>query len=88
VAGVSIPAEQGMSLGIPLQLSGVCHDRTGWTGDDVFYVKERFLFFTHWVAVRFQPGLIMHEPSPPSGPGAEPAADLVCPAGTGKGVSR
>ena len=88
VAGVSLPAEQGMSLGIPLQLSGVCHDRTGWTGTDVFYVKERFGFFTHWVAIHFQPSLIMHEPSPPNGPGAEPAQDLICPAGVGQGVSR
>ena len=88
VAGVSLPSGQGMSLGIPLRLSGVCRDRTGWTGTDVFYVKERFGFFTHWVAIHFQPSLIMHEPSPPSGPGAEPAQDLVCPAGTGQGVSR
>jgi hypothetical protein len=36
----------------------------------------------------FQPSLVLHEPSPPSGPGAEPAQDLVCPAGTGQGVSR
>jgi len=45
-------------------------------------------FFTHWVAIHFQPSLIMHEPSPPGGPGAEPARDLICPAGTGQGVSR
>ena len=88
VAGVSLPSGQGMSLGIPLRLSGVCRDRTGWTGTDVFYVKERFGFFTHWVAIHFQPSLIMHEPSPPNGPGAEPAQDLICPAGVGQGVSR
>jgi len=84
VAGVSLPSGQGMSLGIPLRLSGVCRDRTGWTGTDVFYVKERFGFFTHWVAIHFQPSLIMHEPSPPNGPGAEPAQDLICPAGVGQ----
>jgi hypothetical protein len=88
VAGVSLPSGQGMALGIPLQTSGVCHDRGGWARTDVFYVKERFGFFTHWVAVHFQPSLVMHSPSPPSGPGAEPAQDLVCPAGTGPGVSR
>ena len=55
---------------------------------DVFYVKERFLFFTHWVAVHFQPSLIMHSVSPPGGPGAEPARDLVCPAGITKRVTR
>ena len=88
MASVSLPSGQGMALGIPVQTSGVCHDRTGWARTDVFYVKERFGFFTHWVAVHFQPSLVMHSPSPPSGPGAEPAQDLVCPAGTGPGVSR
>jgi hypothetical protein len=77
-----------MSLGIPLRMSGTCYDPAGWTYIDVFYVKERFGFFTHWVAVHFQPSLIMHSVSPPSGPGAEPAQDLVCPAGAGQGVTR
>ncbi len=81
VVGVSLPPGQGMSLGIPLRMSGICYDPNGWTGADVIYVKERFLFFTHWVAVHFQPDLILHEPSNPSGPGAEPAKDIVCPAG-------
>jgi len=35
-------------------MSGICYDPDGWTGTDVFYVKERFLFFTHWVAIHFQ----------------------------------
>jgi len=77
-----------MSLGIPLQMSGICYDPAGWTYVDVFYVKERFLIFTHWVAVHFQPSLIMHSVSPPGGPGAEPARDLVCPAGISKRVTR
>src|SRR5947207_1963523 len=46
VAGVSLPSGQGMALGIPLQTSGVCHDRGAWARTDVFYVKERFGFFT------------------------------------------
>jgi hypothetical protein len=88
VAGISLPPDQGMSLGIPLQMSGICYDPAGWANVDVFYVKERFLIFTHWVAVHFQPSLIMHSVSPPGGPGAEPARDLVCPAGISKRVSR
>jgi hypothetical protein len=40
----------------------------------VFYVKERFLFFTHWVAIKFQPSLLLHQPSYPN----EPAKDLIC----------
>jgi hypothetical protein len=88
VAGISLPPDQGMSLGIPLQMSGICHDPAGWTYVDVSYVKERFLIFTHWVAVHFQPSLIMHSVSPPGGPGAEPARDLVCPAGISKRVTR
>jgi hypothetical protein len=88
VAGISLPPGQGMSLGIPLQMSGICYDPAGWTHVDVFYVKERFGIFTHWVAVHFQPSLIMHSVSPPGGPGAEPARDLVCPAGISKRVSR
>jgi hypothetical protein len=80
--GVSLPPGQGMALGIPLRMAGACYDPNGWTGIDTIYVKVRFLAFTHWVAVKFEPSLIMHEPSPPSGPGAEPAADIICPPGT------
>ena len=38
-------------------------------------MKERFLFFTHWVAVTFQIPWIFHQPA---NPGDEPAKDLVC----------
>ena len=83
MVGVSLPSGQGMALGIPLQLSGVCHDRGGWTGTDAFYVKERFGFFTHWVAVHFQPGLVMQSPSPPSGPGRRACPGSRLPGRTG-----
>jgi hypothetical protein len=58
-------------------MAGTCYEPTGWTGTNVFYVKERFLFFTHWVAVTFQIPWIFHQPA---NPGDEPAKDLVCPA--------
>jgi hypothetical protein len=81
VVGVSLPPGQGMSLGIPLKMSAICYTQGSWTGIDVIYVKERFLLFTHWVAVQFQPSLIMHQPESPFG---EPGKDLVCPAGATK----
>jgi hypothetical protein len=84
VVGVKLPPGQGMWLGIPLRMSGICYDPNGWTGIDVFYVKERFLFFTHLVAIYFQPNVVMNEPSNPGGRGVEPAKYLICPAGTSK----
>lgn len=84
VVGLSLTPGQDVVVGIPLRMSGICYDPSGWTIPAAFYVKERFGFFTHWVAVPFQPSLIMHEPSDPGGPGAEPARDIVCPAGTTK----
>jgi hypothetical protein len=77
VTDVRLDPGQGMVLGIPLRMSGTCYDPGGWTGTNVVYVKERFGIFTHWVAIQFQPDLIMHEPSTPTG---EPAKDLICPA--------
>ena len=77
VVGVSLSPRQGLVLGIPLRMSAACYTQGGWGGLDTFYVKERFLSFTHWAAVKFQPWLIMHEPASPG----EPAKDLVCPAG-------
>jgi hypothetical protein len=60
----------------------------GRGGNDVFYVKERFLFFTHWVPVQVQSPWILHSPADPGNSGPcpasqpiqEPAKDLVCPA--------
>jgi hypothetical protein len=68
-------------LGLGARMAGTCYDPNGWTGTDAFYVKERFGIFTHWVAVQFQPDLILHQPGGPGGPGTEPAKDLTCPAG-------
>jgi hypothetical protein len=75
VAGISIAPGQMIRVGIPVRMSGTCYDPAGWTGTDVFYVKERFLFFTHWVAVNFERSYILRAPS---NPGGEPAKDLVC----------
>jgi hypothetical protein len=84
VAGLSLAPGQDMVVGIPVRMSGICYDPGGFAHLGAFYVKERFGFFTHWVVVRFQPGLTMHSPSPTRGPGTEPARDLICPAGASR----
>jgi hypothetical protein len=65
VAGLSLAPGQDILIGIPLRQSGTCYDPNGWTSPDGFYVKERYLTFTHWVTVQFQPALVLHYPSVP-----------------------
>jgi hypothetical protein len=87
IRAVSLVPGQGLVLGIPLRMSGSCYLPGGWQGEDTFYVKERFLFFTYWVAVKVQIPWIRQEPFDPgnrtSGPASEPlqlpASALVCP---------
>jgi len=74
VAGLSLAPGDPILLGIPVRMAGACYDPNGWTGTDVFYVEERFLFITHWVAVTVQQPWIMHEPFPPG-----QANDQICP---------
>jgi hypothetical protein len=65
VAGLSLAPGQDILIGIPLRQVGTCYDPNGWTSPDGFYVKERYLTFTHWVTVPFQPGLVLHYPNIP-----------------------
>jgi hypothetical protein len=74
VAGLSLAPGEPILLGIPVRMAGACYDPNGWTGTNVFYVKERFLFITHWVAVTVQQPWILHEPFPPG-----QASGLICP---------
>jgi hypothetical protein len=62
VAGLSLRPGQAIVVGIPARLRSACYVPNGWTGVNVFYVKERFLFFTHWVAIPLGTPLIFHEP--------------------------
>jgi hypothetical protein len=62
VARLSLAPGESILVGIPVRMAGTCYEPTGWTGTNVFYVKERFLFFTHWVTVTVQRPWIMHEP--------------------------
>jgi hypothetical protein len=73
VAGLSLRPGHTILVGMPVRMSGACHVPNGWTGLSVFYVKERFLIFTHWVAIPLGTPLIFHEPEP-GGTG------MVCPA--------
>jgi hypothetical protein len=55
---------QGIFIGIPLR-TWPCGQTDGWDTDPAFYVRERFLFFTHMVAVPWSMNgaeLIMHDP--------------------------
>jgi hypothetical protein len=71
VSGLSLRPGQTIEVAIPVRMSGACYVRAGWTGLTVFYVKERFLAFTHWVAVPLGTPLIFHEP--------ENGAGFACP---------
>src|SRR5262249_9766135 len=64
IAGLSLRPGQAIFVGIPVRQSGACYVPNGWTGLNVFYVKERFLIFTNWVAIPLGPPLIFHEPEP------------------------
>src|SRR5262249_15197268 len=64
VAGLSLRPGQAIFVGIPVRLSDVCYVPNGWTGLNVFYVKERFLIFTRWVAIPLETPLMFHEPEP------------------------
>ena len=72
VAGLSLRPGQAIYVGIPARMSYRCYFPNGWTGADVFYVEERFLFFTHWVAIPLATPLVFHEPEPGG-------ANMVCP---------
>ena len=74
-AGLSLGPDRTMRIGIPVRLSGTCYDAQGWNEVDYFYVEERFLTFTHWVAVPLEVPLLFRQPA---NPGMEPAKDLVC----------
>jgi|SRR5580658_8710328 hypothetical protein len=75
VVGVSLPPGQGIRLGIPLRMPSACYITGSWSGIDTFYVKERFLAFTHWVAVQVQSPLLLRQPDAPG----VPKDDLTCP---------
>jgi hypothetical protein len=70
---VTLGPGQEILIGIPLR-TRPCGNNDGWVTDPAFYVKERFLVFTHTVAFpwTYDGGeLIMHNPGgEPGEPGA------------------
>jgi hypothetical protein len=75
VAGLTLRPGEDVYVGIPVRLSGTCYDPGGFVTVDTFYVKERFLSFTHWVTITLGSPYIFGQPS---SPGGEPARDLTC----------
>jgi hypothetical protein len=75
VVGVSLAPGQGLRLGFPLRMPSACYITNSWSTIDTFYVKERFLAFTHWVAVQVQSPLLLRQPDAPG----VPKEDLTCP---------
>jgi hypothetical protein len=71
VNGLSLGPGQTILVGIPVRMSGPCY-ASGWTGINVFYVKERFLALTHWVAIPLGTPLMFHGPE-------SPGAGSICP---------
>ena len=64
-----------MAFGIPLRMRSACYTPGGWTGINTFYVKDRFLDFSHWVAIQVQSPLLLRQPTAPG----VPPKDLTCP---------
>jgi len=75
VAGLSLAPGQYILVGIPVRLSGSCYEPGSFGEINVFYVKERFLSFTHWVAAPVERPWVFRAPADP---GQEPANDLTC----------
>jgi hypothetical protein len=75
VAGLSLRPGQDIYVSIPVRLSGTCYEPGSYDTTGALYVKERFLAFTHWVAITFDTPFIFRHPS---NPGGEPSQDLTC----------
>lgn len=74
-AGLSLGPGQVMRIWIPMRLNGTCYETGSWSEVESFYVEERYLTFTHWVAVPLGfPLLFLF----PNDPGTAPAKDLTC----------
>lgn len=76
VVGLTLAPGQDIVIGIPLRINGPCYEPGSSTEVDAFYVKVRYLSFTHWVAVPFQAPMLLEQPVPA---GQQPANALVCP---------
>lgn len=74
VRGVSLGPSEAITVGIPARIAGACYVPHSFVTIDVFYVQERFLTFTQWVALPLRTPLVMREPEPRGG-----GSVLICP---------
>ncbi len=72
LTGVSVAPKKGILINLNVRTVDRCYEANGWTGFSTVYVTERYLTFSHVVAVALPTPFVMHEPEP-SGPG------VVCP---------
>jgi hypothetical protein len=78
VDGLSLAPGQVIAVGIPLRMNAPCYVPNWWAGLGSFYVKERFLGFTHWVSLPLGTPLVYQMPGPLPG---YSHGGLVCPRG-------
>ena len=71
--GLSLAPAQDITVDIPVRMARACYVRSSVITLNVFYVEERFLTFTQWVALPLGAPIMMREPEGPGGPG------VVCP---------
>ncbi len=69
IRGLSLAPQQAVVVAIPVRMADACYEQQGWEAITVFYVEERLLTFTHWVAIRLGVPITMHEPEPRGTPG-------------------
>ncbi len=70
---VTLGAGKSIAVAIAMRTAQCASRNAGWTSIQSFFVKERFLFFTHTVALPWSMdggALIMHVPGGRPGPGA------------------
>jgi hypothetical protein len=64
VHGLSLGPNEAIAVGIPVRMAYPCYLPGSSTGVGVFYVREKYLTFTHWVAISVGTPLSLREPEP------------------------
>jgi hypothetical protein len=73
VKGLSLGPGESIVVGIQVRMADSCYVSGGGWSTDQFWVQERYLTFTHWVAIPLEVPVLMREPEP-----AGAGAGLVC----------
>ncbi|MGO9910669.1 MAG: hypothetical protein ACLPQS_05860 [Acidimicrobiales bacterium] len=69
VRGLVLGPNSDVYIGLPVRFVSACTEG-GFTELDQFYVQERYLIFTHWVAIPFGQPIMMKSPAMPNQSGA------------------